>query len=95
MATIRANYGVMAAGQDGLVATWGRIENHLGQLDSSVAATADMDAAALSAFRLLKAKWEAAAAERQIVLRGLAEAVGSARSYYQQVDQALASQFEL
>ena len=47
MASIRANYGVMAAGQEGLVSTWGRIESHLGQLDSTVAATADMDSEAL------------------------------------------------
>ena len=94
MATIRANYGVMSAGSEGLVATWGRIETHLGQLDSDVAATNDMTADALTAFRLLKAKWEACATERQLVLRGLAEAVGSARDYYQQVDRALAAQFD-
>lgn len=95
MASIRANYGVMAAGQEGLVSTWGRIESHLGQLDSTVAATADMDSQALVAFKVLKAKWDAAAAERQLVLKGLAEAVGSARAYYQQVDRALAAQFEI
>lgn len=93
MTAIRANYGVMSAGSDGLVATWGRIETHLGQLDTDVAATADMDAAALSAFRLLKARWAASAADRQVVLRGLAEAVGAARTHYQQVDQAMAAQF--
>jgi uncharacterized protein YukE len=95
MAVIRANYGVMAAGQDGLAATWARIESHLGQLDATVAGTADMDSQALIAFKVLKTKWDAAAAERQVVLRGLAEAVGSARAYYQQVDTALAGQFEI
>lgn len=94
MTTIRANYGVMSAGSDGLVATWGRIETHLGQLDSDVAATADMDADALTAFRLLEVRWAASAADRQVVLRGLAEAVESARTHYQQVDRALAAQFQ-
>lgn len=93
MTTIRANYGVMSAGHDGLVATWGRIETHLGQLDTDVAATADMDADALTAFRLLKVRWAASAADRQLVLRGLAEAVEAARAQYQQVDRALAAQF--
>ncbi len=94
MAAIRANYGVMSAGQDGLVATWGRIEAHLSRLDSTVAATADMDAEALSAFKVLKAKWDVAAADRQLVLKGLADTVGSAMTYYQQVDRALAAQFQ-
>jgi uncharacterized protein YukE len=93
MTTIRANYGVMSAGHDGLVATWGRIETRLGQLDVDVAATADMDADALTAFRLLKVRWAASAADRQLVLRGLAEAVETARTHYQQVDRALAAQF--
>jgi len=93
MATITANYGVMSAGQDGLVATWGRIETHLGQLDSTVAATADMSAEALLAFRALKLRWDAAAADRQSALKALAQAVGEARTYYQQVDRALAAQF--
>ncbi len=95
MASIRANYGVMAAGEEGLVSTWGRIEAHLSRLDSTVAATADMESEALAAFMALKTKWNAAAADRQVVLKGLAEAVGSARSYYQQVDRALAAQFEM
>ena len=93
MTTIRANYGAMSAGQDGLVATWGRIESHLGQLNSTVAATADMSAEALAAFRVIKARWETSAADRQLVLRSLATAVGDARTYYQQVDRSLAAQF--
>ncbi|MDQ2738594.1 MAG: hypothetical protein M3Y35_08285 [Actinomycetota bacterium] len=93
MATISANYGVMSAGQDGLVATWGRIEAHLGRLDSTVAATADMDAHALTAFKVLKTNWENAAVDRQLVLKNLAEAVGRARVHYQQVDRSLAAQF--
>ncbi len=95
MSSIKANYGLMAAGQDGLVSTWGRIEAHLSRLDQTVASTADMESEALLAFTALKTKWNAAAADRQLVLKGLAEAVGSARSYYQQVDRALAAQFEM
>jgi uncharacterized protein YukE len=95
MSSIKANYGAMSAGQDGLIATWGRIEAHLGQLDSTIAATADMDSEALTAFKLLKTRWDAAATDRQAVLKGLADAVGSARAYYQQVDRALAAQFEM
>ncbi|QNK81415.1 WXG100 family type VII secretion target [Nakamurella sp. PAMC28650] len=93
MTTIRANYGVMSAGHDGLVATWGRIESHLDRLDSTVASTADMSAEALAAFRMIKARWDTAAADRQLVLRSLAQAVGDARTHYQQVDRALAAQF--
>ena len=93
MTTIRADYGVMSAGSEGLVATWGRIETHLGRLDTDVAATLDMDADALTAFRLLKLRWAASAADRQLVLRGLADAVQAARTQYQQVDRALAAQF--
>lgn len=93
MTAIRANYGVMSAGSEGLVATWGRIETHLGQLHTQVAATADMEADALTAFRLLQARWAASAADRQVVLRGLAEAVSAARIHYLQVDQAMAAQF--
>lgn len=95
MATIKANYGVMSAGHDGLVATWGRIEGHLSDLDSTVASTADMSAQALVAFVALKKKWDAAAVDRQVVLKALAEAVGEARVYYQQVDRALAAQFPI
>ena len=94
MTTISANYGLMSAGHDGLEATWGRIETHLGQLESTVAATSDMDAETLTAFRMRKRRWDAAAADRQVALRGLAEAVGNARQCYQQVDRALAAQFE-
>lgn len=95
MSSIRANYSVMSSGQDGLVATWGRIEAHLGQLDSAVGATSDMDAEALTAFKVLRTRWEVSAADRQVVLRGLAQAVGDARTYYQQVDRSLAAQFEI
>jgi uncharacterized protein YukE len=94
MVAIRANYGVMAAGEDGLMASWSRMEANLGQLQATVAATADMDSQALLAFKALKAKWDAAAADRQVVLKELAAALGSARTYYQQVDTALAAQFE-
>ena len=94
MVSIMANYGVLAAGQDGLVATWGRIESHLNRLDSTVGATADMDADALVAFRALKTRWDAAATERQLALKRLSDAVGQARTYYQEVDRTLAAQFE-
>ena len=95
MSSIRANYGVMSAGHDGLVATWGRIETHLRQLDGDVAATNDMDATALTAFRVLKTRWDAAAVDRQVALRRLAESVADARAQYEQVDRALAAQFEV
>ncbi len=93
MTTIRANYAAMSAGHDGLVATWGRIERHLGELASGVAATNDMDADALTAFKLHKARWDAQATDRQAALRSLAEAVDEARLQYQQVDRNLAAQF--
>ena len=95
MSTITANYGVMSAGHEGLVATWGRIEGHLQNLDADVAATNDMDANALTAFKLLKVRWDAAAVDRQLLLHGLAEAVATARMQYEQVDRALAAQFEV
>jgi uncharacterized protein YukE len=93
MTTIRVNYGAMAAGHDGLVATWGRIESHLAELDATVAATGDMQSDALSAYVALKARWTAAANERQLALKALADAVERASQTYRQVDAAAAAQF--
>ncbi|MBM9466686.1 WXG100 family type VII secretion target [Nakamurella leprariae] len=93
MAVIEVNYAAMAAGHDGLVATWGRIEQLLGELDATVAATADMQAETLVAYRGLKARWDASAADRQLTLRALADAVAGASEQYRQVDAAMAAQF--
>jgi uncharacterized protein YukE len=93
MATIAVDYGAMSSGHDGLVATWNRIEAHLAELDARIAATADMSAETLIAYRALKARWDAAAQQRQSVLNGLATVVGSAGDQYRQVDASLAAQF--
>ena len=93
MSTIRVSYAALAAGYDGLVATWGRIEGHLTDLDATVAATGDMDADALTAYRTLKGRWDAAADDRQLVLRALADAVRQAGEQYRAVDAQLAGQF--
>ncbi len=93
MGVIRVNYAVLAAGHDGLVATWGRIEGHLTELNATVAATGDMDADALTAYRALKSRWDAAADERQLVLRTLADAVQQAGEQYRAADAQLAAQF--
>ena len=44
MASIAVNYAALSSGHDGLLATWGRIESNLAELDSHVSATADMTA---------------------------------------------------
>ena len=93
MVMINANYGVMAAGHEGLVATWQRIEGHLGDLDRIVASTHDMKAQALLSYQALKARWSAAAQDRQTTLKALGDLVEQAREHYQQVDAALAAQF--
>lgn len=93
MTTIRVNYGVMASGHEGLVATWNRIEAHLGQLDTLVAATTDMQSEALTAYLDLKAQWSTSAADRQVVLQALAASVDNAAQAYRQVDAAAAAQF--
>ncbi|GAA2017347.1 hypothetical protein JL107_14015 [Nakamurella flavida] len=95
MATIAVNYAALTNGYDSLVATWGRIEQHLAELDATLGATADMQADTLLAYRSLKARWDASAAERQIVLRSLAESVASAGERYRQVDAAMAAQFAM
>jgi len=93
MATIAVNYAAMASGRVGLLATWSRIESHLAELDSQVAATTDMTAETLLSYRALKARWDASAEQRQGVLHALATAVGAAGDQYRQVDTAMAAQF--
>lgn len=95
MTTIQVNYGSMAAGHDGLVATWGRIEAHLADLDAAIAATGDMRSEALTSYVALKAKWDASATDRQIALQALAKSVDSAAQSYREVDAAAAAQFAL
>lgn len=93
MTTIRVDYGAMAAGHEGLVATWGRIESHLADLDATIAATGDMSAEALRSYLARKARWDSAAADRQIALHALARSVDSAAQAYREVDAAAAAQF--
>lgn len=93
MTAIRVNYAAMRAGHQGLVATWGRIESHLAELDATVAATGDMHSEALAAYVALKSRWSASAADRQTALRALAAAVDRAAQTYRQTDAAAAAQF--
>jgi uncharacterized protein YukE len=93
MASIAVNYGALASGHDGLVATWGRIEGQLAQLDATVAATSDMTADTLVSYRALKARWDASAEQRQSMLHALATLVGRAGEQYRQVDTSMAAQF--
>ena len=93
MTTIRVNYGALGAAHSGLVATWGRIEAHLAELQASVSATGDMQSEALVAYRELQRRWVAAAADRQAVLRALAQLVDDAASAYRRADAAAAAQF--
>lgn len=95
MTTIRVDYGSMAAGHDGLIATWGRIEGHLADLDAAISATGDMRAEALASYVALKARWDASAVDRQAALHALANAVDSAAQTYREVDAAAAAQFTL
>jgi uncharacterized protein YukE len=93
MTTIKVSYAALEAGHSGLVATWGRIESHLSDLDATVAATGDMEADTLDAYRTLQAQWDGAADDRQLVLRALADAVQQAGEQYRTVDTQLAAQF--
>lgn len=95
MTTIQVNYSSMDAGHEDLVATWGRIEGHLADLDATIAATGDMQSEALTSYWALKAKWDSCAAERQAALQALATAVSSAAQTYRQVDAAAAARFML
>lgn len=93
MASIAVDYGAMASGHDGLLATWNRIEGQLAELDAQVAATTDMTADTLLSYRALKARWDASADQRQGTLHALATMVGAAGDQYRQVDTAMAAQF--
>lgn len=93
MAEINVSYAALTGGHDGLVATWGRIEAHLADLDSTIASTADMSAESLVAYVGLKARWDASAEDRQRVLRALADLVSEAGRSYREVDAAMAAQF--
>lgn len=95
MTTIQVNYASMAAGHQDLVATWGRIEAHLAELDRTIAATSDMQSEALASYVALKARWDACADDRQVMLQRLAQAVDSAAQTYREVDAAAAAQFAL
>lgn len=95
MTTIQVDYGSMAAGHEELVATWGRIEGHLADLDAAIAATGDMRSEALTSYVALKARWDASATDRQAALHALAAAVDSAAQTYREVDAAAAAQFTL
>lgn len=93
MTTIQVDYGSMAAGHAGLVATWGRIEALLAELEATVAATTDMRSAALEAYGGLAARWSAAAEDRQHALKALADAVDRAAEAYRQADATAAARF--
>jgi len=93
MAEITVNYAGMAAAHADLIGTWNRIEAHLADLDTAVAGTRSMRAESLQAYLVLKARWDAAAAERQRALKGLAELVDGARRHYQEVDGRIAAMF--
>ena len=93
MTTIRVNYGALSSAQSGLVATWGRVESQLADLQATVSATGDMRSDALAAYRELQQRWAATAAERQTVLHSLARLVDEAASAYRRADAAAAAQF--
>lgn len=93
MTTIRVNYRALSTAQSGLVATWGRVESQLADLQATVSATGDMRSDALAAYRELQRRWAATAAERQTVLHSLARLVDEAASAYQRADAAAAAQF--
>lgn len=95
MTTIQVNYASMTAGHENLLATWGRIETHLAELDRTIAATADMQSETLASYVALKARWDMSAADRQEMLQRLAQAVDSAAQTYREVDAAAAAQFAL
>lgn len=93
MTTISVRYSALATGASGLQATWGRIEQHLNDLQRVVGGTADMSAEALTAYRALTLSWSAAAEDRQRVLTALAQLLHRAGEHYRAVDTALAAQF--
>ena len=93
MAVISVSYAALSSGHDGLVATWTRIEGHLADLAGSVGATADMRSDALAAYLTLKQRWDAAAEERQLALKSLADLVARAGEQYRATDAQLAGMF--
>lgn len=93
MTTIRVNYAALGSAHSGLVATWGRIESHLADLEASVVATGAMSSDALTAYRVLQQRWAASAADRQAALQALARLVDEAGSAYRRADAAAAAQF--
>ncbi|AZI59085.1 hypothetical protein EH165_13995 [Nakamurella antarctica] len=95
MTYVKVNYAGMQAAHDALVSTWGRIEGHLAELDTAVAATGSMKAETLQAYYLLKSKWDLSAADRQIALQALAAAVADAGLRYQETDRQAALMFSL
>ncbi len=93
MTFIKVNFAGMQSAHDGLVATWGRIESHLVELDTAVSATSSMKAETLQAYYMLKSQWDLAAVDRQITLQALATAVAVASDQYRLVDQQAAAMF--
>ncbi|RIJ78097.1 hypothetical protein D1871_04205 [Nakamurella silvestris] len=93
MTRIAVNYAGMAAAHTDLVGSWTRIEQHLADLEVAVAGMSSMRAESLQAYLTLKARWDAAAAERQHVLRALADFVEGALTQYQQADSRIAAMF--
>ena len=93
MASITVNYAGMSAGHQSLVQSWNRIEQLLADLDATVAATHSMKAETLQAYLALKARWDGAAADRQLALQALAQKVDQARELYQDLDRRTAAMF--
>lgn len=93
MTFIKVNFAGMQSAHDGLVATWGRIESHLSELDVAVAATNSMKAETLQAYYMLKSQWDLSAIDRQVTLQALATAVAVAAEQYRLVDQQAALMF--
>ncbi|MDQ6658217.1 MAG: hypothetical protein M3Z00_08345 [Actinomycetota bacterium] len=93
MTSIHVRYAALAQGHDGLAATWNRIEGHLAELEQVVGGTADMNSAALMAYRALKVRWTKAADDRQLALKNLAALVAQAGEQYRAVEARLAAQF--
>lgn len=92
---IKVNYAALDVGQDGLLGAWTRIDALLADLDAQVVASGDMEADALAAYQALKARWSEGAAERQLALKSLSDHLGNARDHYRQVDQAMATMFQV
>lgn len=92
---IKVDYAAMDVGQDGLLGAWTRIDALLAELDAAVLASGDMQADALTAYQALKAQWSTGAVDRQLALKALSDHVGAARDHYRQVDQSMATMFQV